>query len=189
MTGHNSLSDLTTNLKTKPANSSNIVFRGLLISLFKNSCRVLTSVFSYGILSTPINNKFNSMRLKEASGLKAENIPSRNQKRNENEFIRQRRELLLLYGVDRFNSWSMAQFVHFTALLVLCGTGDSLETTTSPQQQNTGDTKDFSEVQSWISLNRLLMDCNDILHDLQFSLGFKHKKHVSLVPNLGWTLK
>ena len=42
----------------------------------------------------------------------------------------------------------MAQFVHFAALLVLCGTGDSLETTTSPQQQNTGQTKDFCEVQS-----------------------------------------
>ncbi|XP_020608790.1 short-chain collagen C4-like [Orbicella faveolata] len=39
----------------------------------------------------------------------------------------------------------MAQFVYFTALLVLCGTGDSLETTTSPQQQNTGDTKDLCE--------------------------------------------
>ena len=47
-------------------------------------------------------------------------------------------------------SWSMAQFVYVTALLVLCGTGDSLETTTSPKQQNTGDTKDLCEVQSWI---------------------------------------
>ena len=45
----------------------------------------------------------------------------------------------------------MAQFVYFAALLVVCGTGDSLETTTSPQQQNTGDTKDLCEVQSWIS--------------------------------------
>ena len=44
----------------------------------------------------------------------------------------------------------MAQFVYVTALLVLCGTGDSLETTTSPKQQNTGDTKDLREVQSWI---------------------------------------
>jgi len=39
----------------------------------------------------------------------------------------------------------MAQFVYFTALLVLCGTGDSLETTTSPQLQNTGDAKDLCE--------------------------------------------
>ena len=42
----------------------------------------------------------------------------------------------------------MAQFVYFTVLLLLCGTRDSLETTTSPQQQNTGDTKDLCEVQS-----------------------------------------
>ena len=42
----------------------------------------------------------------------------------------------------------MSQFVYFTALLVLCGTGDSLEITTSPQQQHTRDTKDFCEVQS-----------------------------------------
>ena len=46
----------------------------------------------------------------------------------------------------------MAQFVYFTALLVLCGTGDSLETTASPQQQNTGDTKDLCEVESWITI-------------------------------------
>ena len=42
----------------------------------------------------------------------------------------------------------MAQFVYFGALLVLCRTWDSLETTTSPQQQNAGDTKDLCEVQS-----------------------------------------
>ena len=42
----------------------------------------------------------------------------------------------------------MAQFVYFAVLLVLCGTGDSLETTTSPKQQNTGATKDLCEVQS-----------------------------------------
>jgi len=42
----------------------------------------------------------------------------------------------------------MAQFVYFAALLVLCGTVDSLQSTTSPQQQNTGDTKDLCEVQS-----------------------------------------
>ena len=42
----------------------------------------------------------------------------------------------------------MAQFLYFAALVVLCGTGDSLETTTSPQQQNTGDTKDLCQVQS-----------------------------------------
>ena len=42
----------------------------------------------------------------------------------------------------------MAQSVYFAALLVLCGTGDSLETTFSPQQQNTGDTKELCEVQS-----------------------------------------
>ena len=41
----------------------------------------------------------------------------------------------------------MAQFVYFAALLVLCGTEDSLETTTRPQQQHIGDTKDFCEVQ------------------------------------------
>ena len=46
----------------------------------------------------------------------------------------------------------MAQFVYFTALFLLCGTGDSLETTTSPQQQITGDTKDLCEVQSCISI-------------------------------------
>jgi len=39
----------------------------------------------------------------------------------------------------------MAQFVYFAALLVLCGTGDSLETVTSPQHQNTGDNKDLCE--------------------------------------------
>ena len=42
----------------------------------------------------------------------------------------------------------MAQFVYLAALLVLCGTVDPLETTTSPQQQNTGDPKDLCEVQS-----------------------------------------
>ena len=42
----------------------------------------------------------------------------------------------------------MVQFVYFAVLLVLCGTGDSLETTTSPQQQNAGDTKDLCQVQS-----------------------------------------
>ena len=42
----------------------------------------------------------------------------------------------------------MAQFVYFAALLVLCGTGDSLETTTSPQQLNSGGTEDLCEVQS-----------------------------------------
>ena len=42
----------------------------------------------------------------------------------------------------------MAQFVYFAALLVFCGTGDSLETTTSPQQQSTGATKDLCEVQN-----------------------------------------
>ena len=42
----------------------------------------------------------------------------------------------------------MAQFVYFTALLVLCGTRDSLQTTTSPQQQNTGVTNDLCEVKS-----------------------------------------
>ena len=42
----------------------------------------------------------------------------------------------------------MEQFVYFAALLFLCGTGDSLETTTSPQQQNTGDTKDLCKVKS-----------------------------------------
>ena len=46
----------------------------------------------------------------------------------------------------------MAQFVYFTALLVLFGAGDSLETSTSPQQQNAGDTKDLCEVQSLISI-------------------------------------
>ena len=46
----------------------------------------------------------------------------------------------------------MAQFVYFAALLVLCGTKDSLETTTSPQKQNTGATKDLCEVQSCISI-------------------------------------
>ena len=45
----------------------------------------------------------------------------------------------------------MAQFTHFIVLLVVCGTEDSLETTTSPKQQNTGDTKDLCEVQSWLS--------------------------------------
>lgn len=36
----------------------------------------------------------------------------------------------------------MAQFVYFAALLVFCGTGNSLETATSPQQQHIGDNKD-----------------------------------------------
>ncbi|KAJ7358951.1 hypothetical protein OS493_019855 [Desmophyllum pertusum] len=40
----------------------------------------------------------------------------------------------------------MAQFVYFATLLVLCGTpGKSLETTTSPQQQNTDAAKDLCE--------------------------------------------
>jgi len=39
----------------------------------------------------------------------------------------------------------MAQFVYFAVLLVLCGIGDSAETTSSPQQQNTGDTKDLRQ--------------------------------------------
>jgi len=39
----------------------------------------------------------------------------------------------------------MTQFVYFVALLVVCGTGHSLETTASPQQQNAGDTKDLCE--------------------------------------------
>jgi len=42
----------------------------------------------------------------------------------------------------------MAQFVYFAALLVLCGAGNSLETTTSPQQQSTGTTKDLCEVKN-----------------------------------------
>ena len=42
----------------------------------------------------------------------------------------------------------MVQFVYIAALLVYCGAMDSLETTTSPQQQNTGDTKELCEVQS-----------------------------------------
>jgi len=46
----------------------------------------------------------------------------------------------------------MAQFVCFTVLLVFSGTGASLETTTSPQQQNSGDTKDLCEVQKLISI-------------------------------------
>ncbi|KAJ7394773.1 hypothetical protein OS493_000607 [Desmophyllum pertusum] len=33
----------------------------------------------------------------------------------------------------------MSQFVYFATLLVFCGTGKSLETTTSPQQQNAKD--------------------------------------------------
>ena len=55
-------------------------------------------------------------------------------------------------SVDRFNSWRMAQFLYFAALLVLCRTGDSLETTTSPQQQHTGDNKEWCEVRCWISV-------------------------------------
>ncbi|KAJ7318889.1 hypothetical protein OS493_037221 [Desmophyllum pertusum] len=41
----------------------------------------------------------------------------------------------------------MAQFVYFAtlSLLVFCGTGKSLETTTSPQQQTTGAAKDLCE--------------------------------------------
>ena len=42
----------------------------------------------------------------------------------------------------------MVQFVYFAALLMFCGTRDSLEATTSPQQQNSGDTKELCEVQS-----------------------------------------
>ena len=57
----------------------------------------------------------------------------------------------------------MVQFVYFAVLLVLCGTGDSLETTTSPQQQNTGDTKDLCEVQSWISIT---FSRDQTLHEL-----------------------
>ena len=46
----------------------------------------------------------------------------------------------------------MAHFVYFTALLVMCGTGDSLETTTSPQQQNAGDIKDLCEVRTKLNV-------------------------------------
>jgi len=42
----------------------------------------------------------------------------------------------------------MAHFAYFAALLVLCGTGDSLQTTVSPQQQNTGAANDLCEVKS-----------------------------------------
>jgi len=42
----------------------------------------------------------------------------------------------------------MAQVLYFAALLVLCGTGDSLQTTASPQQQNTGATSDLCKVKS-----------------------------------------
>lgn len=42
----------------------------------------------------------------------------------------------------------MAQFAYFAALMVLCGVVNSLETTTSPQQQtDTGTIKDTCEVQ------------------------------------------
>jgi len=47
----------------------------------------------------------------------------------------------------------MAQFVYFAALLALCATGNSLETTTSPQQQNTGAAKDLCEVLRQISIS------------------------------------
>ena len=42
----------------------------------------------------------------------------------------------------------MAHYLYFAALLVVFGTGESLKPTTSPQQQDTGDTKDLCEVQS-----------------------------------------
>ena len=76
----------------------------------------------------------------------------------------------------------MARFVYFTVLLVLCGAGDSLETTTSPQQENTGDTKELCEVQSEISIaflrtiNLLNMGCKkfcmifSISHFWQFNI-------------------
>ena len=46
----------------------------------------------------------------------------------------------------------MAQFTYFVVMLVFCGTVNSLETTTSPQQQTTGVTKDVCEVQTRISI-------------------------------------
>lgn len=46
----------------------------------------------------------------------------------------------------------MAQFMYFAAMLVLFESGNSLETTTSPQEQSTATTKDLCEVQSFLSI-------------------------------------
>ena len=45
-------------------------------------------------------------------------------------------------------------FVYFAALLVLCKRGNSLETTTSPQQQTGGDAKVPCEVQKLMVYGR-----------------------------------
>ena len=51
---------------------------------------------------------------------------------------------------------NMAQFAYYVVLLMFCGTGSSLETT-SPQQQTNGATKDLCEVKTRISIGYLLI--------------------------------
>lgn len=64
----------------------------------------------------------------------------------------------------------MAQFVYFTALMVLCGTVNSLGNTTSPQQQNKGATKDLCEVQTSMQIKFPFIDNQFIDQGVQIFL-------------------